>query len=148
MKAILRVRVAALAVTLFTSVSANAAVDIPRDLLKERDPFKMPPIVRGEGPKSELESFPAADFKLIGVLSGGKDLRAMIASPNGRTYFVRPGMVMGVRKGKIRKITETAIYVREKIVNVLGDEEDVDTVLNLPNETKQDVRTITSEHGW
>lgn len=142
-------RLASMSMLLLSAGVASAAVDIPKDLLKQRDPFKMPEITRPEGPRSDLELYPANEFKLIGIINEGRELRAMIEGPKGgRTYFVRTGMTIGVRKGKIRKITESAIYVREKVVNVLGDDEDVDTILNLPNETKQDVRTITSEHGW
>lgn len=127
---------------------AYAAVDIPKDLLQQRDPFKMPPIVQAKGPESELEMYAAADFKLMGVLSGGNQLRAMISSPNGKTYFVKKGMTIGTRKGTISKITETALVVREKVTNALGDEENQDTVLKLPAETKTDVKIITSEQGW
>lgn len=128
--------------------SARAALDLPKDLLNQRDPFKMPEIQRSVGPMSELELYAVSEFKLIGILSGGVQLRAMISSPNGRTYFVKPGMLLGTRKGVIRKITESGLFVREKVVNVLGDEEALDTELKLPSDTNQDVRTITSEHGW
>lgn len=140
-------RLAILGLLAISSV-ASAAVDIPKDLLKQRDPFKMPQVAKSEGPRSELEKYPAREFKLVGVLTGGLQLRAMISAPNGRTYFVKKGMVVGTHKGLISKITDTALVVREKITNVLGDEEAQDTVLKLPTETKSDVKTITSEQGW
>lgn len=127
---------------------AVGAVDIPKDLLQQRDPFKMPEILRPQGPHSDLEMFPADQFKLVGVLAGGSQLRAMISSPNGKTYFVKKGMILGTRKGVISQISESALTVREKVVNVLGDEENRDTVLKLPDESTKDVKTITSEQGW
>lgn len=128
--------------------SAFAAPDIPQDILSKRDPFKMPNIAKGEGPHSALESFPTEQFKLLGILNGPTQRRAMIAAPNGRTYFVKEKMAIGQRSGVIKKITDSSILVREKTLNVLGAEENVETVLKLPSDVKQDVTTITSEHGW
>ena len=140
-------RLAALALLVVPTMTF-AAVDIPKDLRQQRDPFKMPLIIKAKGPESELEMYAAGDFKLVGVLSGGNQLRAMISSPNGKTYFVKKGMTIGMRKGSINKITETALTIREKVTNALGDEENQDTVLKLPAETKTDVKIITSEQGW
>ena len=124
------------------------ASDIPKDILQQRDPFKMPLIPRDMTPKSELEMYPVDQFKLVGVLAGETELRAMVASPNGKTYFVRKGTGIGMRNGAIRKITESAVIVRETVTNVLGNVENVDTVIKLPSEEKQDVRTTTLEQGW
>lgn len=133
---------------LLVSAWAAASVDIPKDLLKQRDPFKMPAISRAEGPKSELELYPLEQFRLVGVLAGAKRIRAMVAAPNGKTYFVKEHMILGQRKGMISKITDTEVHVREKTINVLGEAEFVDSVLKLPNDSKQDVKTITSGQGW
>jgi Tfp pilus assembly protein PilP len=72
----------------------------------------------------------------------------MVQAPNGKTYFVTERMAIGDRKGVIRKITDQQIVVREKVVNVLGMEETVNSTIELPPDTKQDVKQITSEKGW
>jgi Tfp pilus assembly protein PilP len=118
-------------------------------ILQQRDPFKEPKLnIKEEGPKSELEIFPIEKLKMLGVMIGGAHLRAMVAAPNGKTYFVQEHMPIGVRKGVIKKITDKGILVREKVVNVLGDEETVDTMIELPLDSKKDVKQITSEKGW
>jgi Tfp pilus assembly protein PilP len=61
---------------------------------------------------------------------------------------VKNGMVIGLHKGVIKSITDSALVVRERLTNVLGDLENQDTVLKLPAESKTDVKTITSEQGW
>src|SRR6185437_4311903 len=105
--------------------SGALASDIPKDLLTQRDPFKMPVLPQASIPQSELELFPTTQYKLVGVIHGENQLRAMISAPNGKTYFVKKGVLLGNKKGVIRKITESAVVVREKITNVLGDLEDV-----------------------
>jgi Tfp pilus assembly protein PilP len=132
----------------FTGFSVQAAFEVPKELLNQRDPFKMPELPKVEAVKSDLENYPADQFKLIGILEGEGHPRAMIAAPNGKTYFVRESMPIGQKKGVIRKITESAIFIREKVANVLGEEENSDTVLTLPSDVKQDVKTVTTEHGW
>ena len=130
------------------AVTIAAASDIPKDLLTQRDPFKMTEIPKNTATVSELEMYPVEQFKLIGVLEGLNGLSAMVVSPNGKTYFVKKGMVMGTQKGTIRKITDDALIVRERVKNVLGDLESVDTSITLPPESKQDVKTTTLEQGW
>jgi hypothetical protein len=51
---------------------------------------------------------------------------------------------MGIRSGIVRKITVDAVFVREKMVNVVGQEEAFDTVLQLPDE-KRARETATTE---
>ncbi len=111
-------------------ISANA-------LLKLRDPFKRPQIQNTLlGAKSELETIPVEQFKMLGVLTGPEKVRAMIAGPSGKTYFVSENMKVGVHRGWIKRITPQSVVVREKIVNLLGKEEEVDSVVSLPEESK------------
>ena len=60
----------------------------------------------------------------------------MLQGPNGKSYFVAEGMAIGFRKGIIRKITHESVLVREQVLNVLGQEENVDSELRLPDEGK------------
>jgi Tfp pilus assembly protein PilP len=129
--------------------SAFAKIEITKEILKQRDPFKKPVIIiEKEGVRSELENYPLEKFKMLGVMTGGAHLTAMVQAPNGKTYFVMEKMAMGDRKGVIKKITDQEIVVRERVVNVLGIEETVNSTIELPPDTKQDVKQITSEKGW
>ena len=73
---------------------------------------------------------------MLGAMTGGKHLTAMVQAPNGKTYFVQEKMPIGDRKGIIRKITDTEIFVRERVVNVLGIEETVNSTIELPSDSK------------
>jgi Tfp pilus assembly protein PilP len=135
---------------IFVGAVAQAVPQIPESVLKERDPFKRPPLKMGqEGPRSELQTFPVEKFKLMGVMTGDHGhMKAMLQAPNGRTYFVQEKMLIGIRSGFIQKITDTAVIVREKIVNALGQEEAVNSEILLPTDAQQDVKHISIENGW
>lgn len=109
------------------------------DILNKRDPFKKPDLLakrRKNGVlASELEQIPVQDFKMVGVVTGPTRLKAMILAPNGKTYFVSERDRIGVNKGVIKKITSEAIVVRERVLNLLGKEEDILTEITLPPET-------------
>ena len=100
--------------------------------LKMRDPFKPPELsVAEERPKTELEKYPATDFQLLGVLTGPLKVSAILRDPEGKTYYVSENLRIGQRNGVIKRITTQSIIVREKIVNAIGREENVDTEIVL-----------------
>ena len=109
----------------------------PAEYLKLRDPFRRPIGERGrQDVRSELEQGAVSDFKLVGVLTGPVRLRAMVQAPSGKTFFVSKNMKIGQRDGRIRRITVDSIVVREKVVNILGQEESVDSELFLNEKLK------------
>jgi Tfp pilus assembly protein PilP len=100
--------------------------------LSIRDPFKAPDIqAADETPKGPLERIPLDRFKLLGVITGPDRFRAMLQDPEGQTHLVSERMKLGNRQGVVKKITSKGLWVQEKVVNVLGQEEKVDTVLKL-----------------
>lgn len=80
-----------------------------------RDPFSLPFLGSGPsgGKRPELTLFPINDLKLNGVITGPKKLRAMISAPNGKTFFVKIGDLIGLRGGKITQIQGDSITVVE-----------------------------------
>ena len=94
-----------------------AAAQLPEAVLKERDPFKRPPIKVGtEGPKSELQAFPVEKFKLMGVMTADRGhIKAMLQAPNGKTYFVQEKMLIGIRNGFIERITDNSVIIGGRI---------------------------------
>jgi Tfp pilus assembly protein PilP len=97
-----------------------------------RDPFKQPAFpARKVEIRTELERFKLDEFRYIGVLTGPKRMRAMLKAGNDQTFLVSENMKIGQRDGKILKITPDSILVREKVVNVMGEEENLDTEIPL-----------------
>ena len=110
---------------------------IPEELLKLRDPFKRPQkMIAHAQPKSELEMYSVADFKLLGVVTGPEKIKAMILAPNGKTYFVAENQKLGDKKGIIKKITSDKVQVVEKAANLLAVEETVTSEILLPSDSK------------
>jgi Tfp pilus assembly protein PilP len=102
------------------------------ELLNLRDPFRSPPEVEVAGDtRSELEQSPVDQFKMLGVATGPKKIKAMIQDSKGKTHFVSENTKIGQRKGIVRKITAQSVIVKERIINVLGQEEDVDYEIKL-----------------
>ncbi|MGZ3687094.1 MAG: pilus assembly protein PilP [Bdellovibrionota bacterium] len=128
------------ALTLLSGCTALAAQSSPIDEPpKIRDPFKRPNTAsKDEVPKTELELFPLEQFKMIGVMTGPMRVRVMLLAPNGKTYFASENTKIGVRKGVVQKITTTSMKVREKTINVLGQEENVDTEVKLSSGKKDE----------
>jgi len=149
-KRFMRLLVLSLLSLFFVANLSQGAPALPETMLKQRDPFKRPPIKMGvEGPKSELQAFPVEQFKLVGVMTGDSGrMKAMLEGPNKKTYFVQEKMFIGIRNGFISRITDTAVIVREKIGIVLGQEEAVNSEILLPADANQDVKRISTGSGW
>jgi len=125
-----------------------------KELLLMRDPFKRPEETpqEKEEARSELEKFSVESVRLVAVLSGMSRLRAMIATPDGKTYFIAEKAKIGMRGGSVIKINPNSVLVREKIANIVGQEETVETLLKLPDEkvvheTKTLERLVSSENA-
>ncbi len=63
--------------------------------------------------KGPLECCELSLFKLIAVLSGGTEPLALVQAPDDKRYIVRRGDIIGTKEGRIVKIGERSILVRE-----------------------------------
>jgi Tfp pilus assembly protein PilP len=113
--------------------SANSQVSTsPEEMLKVRDPFKQPEVeALNKRPRTDLERYAVDSFRMIAVLTGPKHMRAMVLAPDGKSFMVSEHMKIGVHEGTIRRITPDSVQVRERIVNILGQEENVDSEIKL-----------------
>lgn len=111
--------------------AATTPSAIPDEVTHLRDPFKKPNAGPKTAPRSPLELYSVDKFRLLAVMTGPRRLRAMVEAPNGKSYLVWENMHIGLRKGIVRRITPDAIHVREQVVNVLGQEESVDSEIRM-----------------
>jgi len=102
-----------------SSVEAILNEDLIRGL---RDPFQPPAgLMRKKKVQlTELEMFQLKDFKLNGVITGPKKMRAMVTAPNNKTFFVKVGDRIGAREGKITHILNDSIRIQEVALNDKG----------------------------
>jgi hypothetical protein len=125
--------------------SKKTKIDNPLEL---RDPFKAP-FVKGDGSskkKSEkntsgiytnvvektFNNLILSDLKVIGVLIG-KERRALV-HPNESSkevLILKEGMQIGPDKAELKAILPGGIILVEKIINVYGQEEYLETVIPI-----------------
>jgi type IV pilus assembly protein PilP len=82
-----------------------------------RDPF-MPLIIlrqdterkKGESP---VEDYDISDFKLIAILWNKTGYFALITLPDGKSYTLRTGTRLGLNSGKVYKITNDSVIIKE-----------------------------------
>jgi len=90
------------------------------------DPFKpfiSPGALKGMGagfPLSPLQKFDINQLKLVGIIWGIKDSRAVFEDSAGKGYIVSRGTLIGRKGGKVDKIEEGKIIIKEKKVDYLG----------------------------
>jgi type IV pilus assembly protein PilP len=61
-----------------------------------------------------IHSFDVSQFRLIGVVTGGKENQAMVVDPNGKGYVLKAGMSIGKNDGRITSITSGGVDVLEQ----------------------------------
>ncbi len=96
------------------------------DFSTKKDPFK-PFVVVKAVPKNGQESskhssrnslpihsFAVSEFKLIGIITGGRDERAMVTDPAGKGYVLKVGMLIGRNNGRVVSITSGGVDVVEQ----------------------------------
>lgn len=91
-----------------------------------RDPFV--PLTRirrplgdtGE-PVTPLQRYDLTQFKLIGVIIGVGESRAMVTAPDGKSYILAKGIKIGKNNGVILEISSEAIRVEEKYYDFSGN---------------------------
>jgi len=81
-------------------------------LAVKRDPFE-PPEASDKGTTNELLRFDLNEMNLVAVLSGMGSPQGMIVLPNGKTHIVQVGDRVGRHNGRISKIKDNEVVVKE-----------------------------------
>ena len=114
------------------------------DFSNRKDPFK-PFVVVKQEPKGSKEpdkntlhnslpihSFDVSQFKLIGIITGGHENKAMVTDPGGKGYVLKVGMLIGKNDGKITSISSTGVDVLEQFKDDNGRVRKENIKLTLP----------------
>ncbi len=80
------------------------------------------------------ETYDVADIKVIAIARDRNNYYAMIQLPDKKYFTVKEGMTLGVHGGKIIKINEGGLVVREFIRDYKGEMQTKDTTLRLRKE--------------
>ena len=96
------------------------------DFSSKKDPFKPFVVVKAiSAPTPDdlkkaiidglpIHSFDVSQFKLIGIVTGGKENQAMVVDPNGKGYVLKVGMSIGKNDGRIISISTIGVDVLEQ----------------------------------
>ena len=114
------------------------------DFSNKKDPFKPFVAVKSEPLNTAnalkkakrnslpIHSFDVGQFKLIGIISGGRENRAMVTDPGGKGYVLRVGMLIGKNDGKVVSITPNGVDILEQFRDDNGRIHKENIKLTLP----------------
>ncbi len=102
----------------------------------KRDPFRSfileqqatRNLKRDRGP---LEQFELAQLALHAVVWDTPRPRALVTDPSGRGYIVAEGTPIGKNEGRVTKITDNLVVVRETYVDYLGERTEKDIEMRV-----------------
>jgi type IV pilus assembly protein PilP len=87
---------------------------------KQRDITQLPPI----------QQFDIETAKVVGiVVDPGRTTQAMVRAPNGQTFVVRVGTIIGKNEGEVVEITLQGIRITEKFLDFMNRETRKETFL-------------------
>ena len=96
------------------------------DFSSKKDPFKPFVVVKAISTPTPddlkkaifdglpIHSFDVSQFRLIGMVTGGKENQAMVVDPNGKGYVLKVGMSIGKNDGRITSISAVGVDVLEQ----------------------------------
>lgn len=127
-----------------SSSKLNVASVDQFDFSTKKDPFS-PYVVMKKTPVSAkvrsknidgfalpIHSFDVNEFKLIGIVTGGKESRAMVTDPKGKGYVIKIGMTIGKNGGRVMSITSGGVDVLEQFKDDNGRLRKEHIRINLP----------------
>ena len=96
------------------------------DFATKKDPFKpavtapLPTDKKGEQPAKKvgdllpIQSYETEKFKVVGIITGINENRALMIDPSGKAYVVRKGMAVGNSDGTVAKVNPNSVEIVEK----------------------------------
>ncbi|TWJ32778.1 pilus assembly protein PilP [Geobacter argillaceus] len=99
------------------------------DFTSKKDPFKpavtapLPTdknseqVVKKSGDLLPILSYETEKFKVVGIITGIKENRALLIDPAGKAYVVRQGMAVGSNNGVVAKVNLNSVEIVEKFRN-------------------------------
>jgi type IV pilus assembly protein PilP len=72
-----------------------------------------------EGASSPLERFDLNQLSVMGIIWGLEEPRALVRDPTGKGYIVRAGTPIGKNKGRVLRIEDNKVVVKETYLDHL-----------------------------
>lgn len=112
--------------------------DYVYDPTGKRDPFQpfiatqtpvMPP--GEEIPVTPLQQYDLSQLKLVAILVGKGEGRAMVEDAEGKGYIVEKGIYMGRKFGKVKAVMKDRVVIEERYKDYMGQVKTKEIVLQL-----------------
>jgi type IV pilus assembly protein PilP len=118
---------------------AFATVSDSRDFTYDptglRDPFRSFEWERDKLAETEvrgpLEEFDVSQLSVVGVVWNVGNARALIQDPSGQGFIVGEGARVGKNDGRIIKIDDSVVVIKETYVDLMGQESTKDIELRI-----------------
>ena len=75
---------------------------------------------RPEVPLTPLQKFGITQLKLVGIIRGNSETRALIQDPSNKGYIIDVGTLIGPNWGKVVEITPSQVIIVEEQKDALG----------------------------
>ena len=122
------------------SGQASAEVGFAYDPTGKKDPFRSFILEQAKQRANEevgpLEQFDISQLAVVAVVWDTHQPRALIADPSGRPYIVAEGAEVGKNDGRVVKIDDDIVVVKETYVDWLGEKTTKDIEMRLKSGDK------------
>jgi type IV pilus assembly protein PilP len=92
------------------------------DFSGKKDPFRsyvvaaktklaLPPL---PGKQLPIQTYEVGQFKILGIITGLAENRAMVQDPSGKSYVIKAGALIGSRNGRLLNIKPNALEISEQ----------------------------------
>ena len=110
------------------------------DKTGKRDPFVSLLIAAQQAPskgETPLESYDVNSVRILGIVWNERGHYAEVVLPDGKAYTLREGMIIGLHKGKIQRISKNSIVIKERVKDYKGEIKSKETILKLREEEEE-----------
>lgn len=100
----------------------------------KRDPFRSFVLENAKNQRQDrgpLEQFELAQISLVAVVWDTSKPRALVQDPSGRAFIVSEGTAVGKNDGRIIRIGDNSVVVKETYVDYLGERTEKDIELHV-----------------
>jgi len=106
----------------------------PYDATGRRDPFRPPRASvtgRSGEPRTPLERYEIGQLRLVAIIYGTAEPRAVVEDDEGLGYIVRVGTPIGPNSGQVRVIQRGRVVIEQDSVDFYGEHHPATEVMEL-----------------
>lgn len=107
------------------------------DPVGKRDPFRsfewdqLELELSADGTRGPLEQFDVNQLSVVGVVWKSENAKALVQDPSGMTYILGEGAKIGKNQGRVMRIADNLVVVKETYVDFSGEETTKDIEMRI-----------------